>query len=98
MSAPPPPLSVYLAIRANDQVRRFISIHLHYITFTFDSPVRQGIFLPESASSADSLTCVRTAPCAIACINICTHVKDLVVHARVRWITETLKQPACTVG
>ena len=48
VECPPPPLSVYLAIRAIDQVRRFISIHLHYITFTFDSPVRQGIFLPQS--------------------------------------------------
>ena len=28
----PPPLSVYLALRANDQVGHFISIHLHCIT------------------------------------------------------------------
>ena len=41
---------------------------------------------------------VRTPPCAIACINICAHVKDPVVYVRVRWITETLKHPACTVG
>ena len=27
---------------------------------------------------------------AIACINICAHVKDPVVHVRVWWITETL--------
>ena len=63
-----------------------------------DSPVRQGIFLPESTFSADSLTCVRTSPCAIACIYICAHVKDPVVNVRVRWIMETLKHPACTVG
>ena len=45
------------------------------------------------------LSCgVRAPPCAIACINICAHVKDLVVHVRVRWITETLKHPACTIG
>ena len=25
-------------------------------------------------------------PCEIACINICAHVKDPVVHVRVRWI------------
>ena len=37
---------------------------------------------------------VRTPPCAIACIYICAHVKDSVVHVRVRWIMETLKQPA----
>ena len=34
---------------------------------------------------------VRTPPCAIACINTCAHVKDPVVHVRVRWIMETLK-------
>ena len=41
---------------------------------------------------------VRTLPCAIACIYICAHVKAPVVHVRVRWIMETLKHPACTVG
>ena len=29
---------------------------------------------------------VRTLPCEIACINICAHIKDPVVHVRVRWI------------
>ena len=33
VECPPPPPSVYLALWANDQVRRFINIHLHYITF-----------------------------------------------------------------
>ena len=37
-------------------------------------------------------------PCAIACINVCVHVKDPVVHVRVLWIMETLKQPARTLG
>ena len=41
---------------------------------------------------------VRTPPCAIACIYICTHAKDPVVHVRVRWIMETLKHLACTIG
>ena len=41
---------------------------------------------------------VRTPPCASACIDICAHVKDPVVHVRVRWIMETVKHPACTVG
>ena len=40
---------------------------------------------------------VRTPPCTIACIYICAHVKDPVVHVRVRWIMETLKHPACTI-
>ena len=35
--------------------------------------------------------------CTIACINICAHVKDPMVHVRVRWITETLKHPVCAV-
>ena len=41
---------------------------------------------------------VPTPPCAIACINICAHVKDPAVHVRIRWIMETLKHQACTVG
>ena len=41
---------------------------------------------------------VHTPPCAIACINICAHMTDPVVHVRVQWIVETLKQPAFTVG
>ena len=34
---------------------------------------------------------VRTPPCTIACIYICAHVKDPVVHVRVLWIMKTLK-------
>ena len=41
---------------------------------------------------------VRTPPCAVAYIYICTHVKDPVVHVRVRWTMETLKHPARTLG
>ena len=41
---------------------------------------------------------VRAPPCAIACITVCAHVKDLVVRDRFRWIMETLKHAACTVG
>ena len=55
-------------------------------------------FFSQSQLSVQTLTCVRVPPCAIACIYISAHVKDLVVHVRVRWIMETLKHPACTVG
>ena len=34
---------------------------------------------------------VRTPPCATACVNIRAHVKDPIVHVRVRWIMETIK-------
>ena len=62
-------------------------------------PNKQGIFLPiESTFSAHSLTYVRTPLCAIACINICAHVKDPVVHVRIWWIMEMLKHPACLLG
>ena len=44
------------------------------------------------------ITCVRTPPCAIACINLRAHVKYPVIHVRVWWIMETLKHSACTVG
>ena len=40
---------------------------------------------------------VRTPQCAIACINICAHVKDPVVHVRVRWIMATQAHPARTI-
>ena len=57
----------------------------------------KGLF-SRSQLSVKTLTCVCTPPCAVACINICAHVKDPVVHVRVRWIMETVKHPACTVG
>ena len=41
---------------------------------------------------------VPASPRAIACINICAHVKDPVVHVKLRWIRETLKYRACTIG
>ena len=41
---------------------------------------------------------VPTPTCAIACINVCAHVKDPVVHVRVLRLIETLKHPACTTG
>ena len=45
-----------------------------------------------------SLTCVHTQRLpAIACNNIYAHLKDPVVHVRVRWIMETLKHPESTV-
>ena len=40
----------------------------------------------------------RAPPCAIACIYIRAHVKDPIVHVRVRMTMKTLKYPACTVG
>ena len=41
---------------------------------------------------------VHTPPCATGCINICTQVAAPVLRVRVRWIMETLKHPARTVG
>ena len=41
---------------------------------------------------------VRPLPCAIACIYICAHVKDLVVRVRIRWSMETLEHSSCTLG
>ena len=55
-------------------------------------------FFSQSTFSADSLYDVRAPPCVTACIKIYAHVKDPVVHVRVRWIMEALKRPACTVG
>ena len=57
----------------------------------FDSPVRKGIFLPQSTFGADSLMVSVHPPCTL-------HVKDPTVYVRVRWTMETLKHPACTLG
>ena len=55
-------------------------------------------FFSQSQLSMQTLLWFRKPPCATACINICTHVKDPVVHVRVQWIMETLKHPASTVS
>ena len=62
-------------------------------------PGAQGFFFfsPRVSFRCRSSYGVRTPSCAIACINICVHVKDPVVHVRVRRIMETLKHPAFTV-
>ena len=59
-------------------------------------PGATGNFSPRVNSQCRLSYRVRTPPCAIACINIYAHVKDPVVHVRVRWIMETRKHPACT--
>ena len=38
-----PPPSVYLALRANDQGRRFINIHLHLHYITYDLVLTDGM-------------------------------------------------------
>ena len=48
-------------------------------------------FFSQSQRSVQTLLRCSYTPCAIACINICAHVKDPVVHTRVRWIMETPK-------
>ena len=63
----------------------------------FHFPVRQEIIFPKSSFSALSYG-VRADPYAITHTNICARVKDPIVYVRVRWIMETLKHPACTVG
>ena len=55
-------------------------------------------FFARSPLSVQTLLRVSLHPCAITCIDICAHVKDPVVHVKVRWIMETLKHPARTVG
>ena len=61
--------------------------------------MRQGIFLPESAFSADPLT-VSLHPIvqshALPSVGTLKTVSS--IHVRVRWIMETLKHPACIVG
>ena len=51
-------------------------------------------FFSHSLLSAQTLMVSVHPQCAIACINVCAHVKDPVVDATVWWITETLKTPS----
>ena len=59
---------------------------------------RCGIFFSRSQLSVRTLLGIHTSSCTIAYIYTCAHVKDPVVHVRVRWIMETLEHPACTLG
>ena len=64
----------------------------------FDSPVWQGIFLPKSTFSADSLMVSVHPHVQLNTFSTCAHVKDCVVYVGSWWIMETLKQPACIIG
>ena len=55
-------------------------------------------FFSQSQLSVQILSRCPYTPCAIDYIITCAHVKDPVVHVRVRRIKETLKHPACIVG
>ena len=54
-------------------------------------------FFSQRQLSVLTLLCCAYTKCAVTCMNICAHVKDPVVHIRVRWIVETLKYPAFTL-
>ena len=47
------------------------------------------VFLPRVNFQCRLSFGVRTRPCATTCIHISAHVKDPVVHVRVRWIMAT---------
>ena len=53
----------------------------------------KGFFSQSQLSVQTLLRCPYT-PCAIACINICVHVKDPVLHVRVRWMHGNTKTPS----
>ena len=56
-------------------------------------------FFSQSQLSVQTLSYgVRIPPCATTSIYGCAHFKDPIVPVRVRWIMETLKRTACTVG
>ena len=57
----------------------------------------KGFFSQSQLSVQTLLRCLYT-PVHIACIYVCGHVKDPVVHVRVGWIMATQKHPACTIG
>ena len=57
-------------------------------------PGAAGDFSPRVNFQCRLSYAVRTPPCAITCINICAHVRDPVVHVRVRGIIERIKTPS----
>ena len=61
-------------------------------------PGWQGIFLPRVNFQCRLSFSVHTSLRAIACINICAHIKDPVVYVRVRWIMATQTYQACTIS
>ena len=61
-------------------------------------PGSARILFPQSQLSVQTLLRCPNTSRAQSFSNICAHVKDLVVHVRVRWIMETLEHPACTGG
>ena len=58
----------------------------------------KGFFSQSQLPVQTLFRCPYTPPCAIACISICAHFKDPVVHVRIRRIMEKLKHSACTIG
>ena len=68
---PPPPFIVSKSCQGIAQFGVRLKSQAQYWR-RFEAPVRQGIFLPGSTSSAVSVQ----PPCVIACTNICAHVKN----------------------
>ena len=69
-----------------------------HATNTVPIPQCSRDFSPRVNFQCRLLYGVCAPPCAVACIYICEHAKDPVVHVRVWWFMETLKHPACTLG
>ena len=65
----------------------------HAAKCRFSSPLQQGIFLPESAFSAVSLTAFAKPLCAVRCMNICVHITNPIGSHTIVW---TLKNTAHT--
>ena len=82
-------------VRASD-VAQFVEHQSSTLLTQVRFPGAPRDFSPRVSFQCRLSYCVCTPPCAITCINICGHVKDLIVHVRVRWIKKILKHPACT--
>ena len=85
-----PPLLRYVGGDVAQVTERRTGTPLRQVRF----PGAAKVFSPRVDYQCRHFYRVRTPPYAIACINICMHVKDPVVHFRVRWIMETLKTPS----
>ena len=87
-----------LAIFRGRDVAQLVQSHQHAANASSIPRCGKGFFSRSQLFVQTLVIQCPYTPCAIACINICVHIKDHVLHVRVWWIMETLKHPACTVG
>ena len=91
-------VSVSYRFQEREDVAQLVRASDHHAADAGSIPLCGKGFFSQSQLSVQTLlrVSVHPPPCPIACINICAHVKDPVVHVRVQWIRD--QHPAYTIG